>query len=107
MRGMGGLRVGLGGVLLVVVLVGVSSMVGAGSATAGECDWEWGGVTEATPAPCQSAIPVHEVSPSPAPGGGASSADVHAVDLTLQMGLGLLVMLCSIGLVWAWGRRRN
>jgi hypothetical protein len=54
-----------------------------------ECTWEWGGVVEATPAPCV--------------------LEVKSPDLldTVTLGLGLLVFFVVLATVWSWRGRRG
>jgi len=90
-----------------------------------ECDWEWGGVAEATPEPCSTPVPVavqgsvpvtQDVSPwgvqiegsttTLSADGNVTLNDDGRLATALVTALGLLVFLQSVSLVHGFARRR-
>lgn len=79
------------------VVLGVLSPL---RAVAGPCDWEWGGVAEATPTPCPTPVGVELVDPDTGGDG------FNAFRGEFLVGVGLLVLVSTASLVYSWGRRR-
>lgn len=73
----------------------------SGTGPTGPCVWEWGGTPEATPTPC----PASE--PSPVEVTGSITATDDEGNALLTLGLGLLVFLSAISLVYSWSQRRR
>jgi len=95
-----------------------------------ECDWEWGGVVEATPEPCTTPVlvlpdgivPVAQDNASGPVGvqiegsvaevatslnGAVSLSDEGDLANTLTLALGLLIFLQAVGLVFSFRARHR
>jgi len=117
-------RVGLAGAILGLLLVVGSAMPALASPT--ECDWEWGGVPEATPEPCSTPVLVDQdgvwtVAQDNALGPVAVQIESSVTDLATHgtvalddtgpfaegvfLGIGLLVFLSAVFVVASFARR--